>query len=226
MTAAIVAAIIAALLVALAIVVGVHLYNGYSSTHTKSNHRSVNTVSSVGVSSSMSTQGASHAVGTTEGGMPGKNPADGLKVRFNVMAAATAAVFGALGIKLFSMQVLDSSSYKSAADDNRYATVSTPAPRGFICDRSGIPLVKNRSSLTVLADADVADDQDVLGRLSVVLGIPRNVVRMRIQDSTSGAQSKRTVASDVRLRDVAFIREHSDAFPGVTVETRSVRDYP
>ena len=226
MTAAIVAAIIAALLVALAIVVGVHLYNGYSSTHTKSNHRFVNTVSSVGVSSSMPTQGASHAVGTTEGGMPGKNPADGLKVRFNVMAAATAAVFGALGIKLFSMQVLDSSSYKSAADDNRYATVSTPAPRGFICDRSGIPLVKNRSSLTVLADADVADDQDVLGRLSVVLGIPRNVVRMRIQDSTSGAQSKRTVASDVRLRDVAFIREHSDAFPGVTVETRSVRDYP
>ena len=34
------------------------------------------------------------------------------------------------------------------------------------------------------------------------------------------------MASDVRLRDVAFIAEHSDAFSGVTVETRTVRDYP
>lgn len=226
MVAAIIAAIIAALLVAIAIFVGVRLYNNYASTHAKSHHRSVNTVSSMGVASSLPASSATHAARTTENGLPGKNAADDLKPRFNAMAAATAAVFSALGLKLFSMQVIDSSSYKSAADDNQYATVSTPAPRGFIYDRSGIPLVKNRSSLTVLADADVADDPDVVGRLSVVLGIPRNVVRMRIQDSTSGAQNKRTVASDVRLRDVAFIREHSDAFSGVAVESRSVRDYP
>lgn len=226
MAAAIIAALVAALLVAAAIFVGVRIYNGYASTHTKQNHRSVNTVSSMGVASSLPQDASVRAVDAAEGGLPGKNPADGLKPRFNVMAAAAAAIFGALGIKLFSMQVLDAGSYKQAADDNRYTTVSTPAPRGFICDRSGIPLVKNRSSLTVLADSGVADDYDVVGRLSVVLGLPRNVVRMRIQDATSGAQSKRVVASDVRLRDVAFIREHSDAFPGVTVETRSVRDYP
>ena len=226
MAAAIIAAIIAALVVALAIFVGVRLYNTYASTHTNSKHQAMNTVSSVGVSSSHPTQETAHTAHINEQGMSSKNPVDALKTRFHVVAAATAVVFGALGIKLFSMQVLNSSSYKSASDDNRYTTVSTPAPRGFIYDKSGIPLVTNRTSLTVLADADVAEDQDVLGRLSVVLGIPRNVVRMRIQDATSGAQSKRTVASDVRLRDVAFIREHSDAFPGVTVETRSVRDYP
>lgn len=31
---------------------------------------------------------------------------------------------------------------------------------------------------------------------------------------------------DVRLRDVAFIAEHADAFPGITVEERSQREYP
>ena len=40
------------------------------------------------------------------------------------------------------------------------------------------------------------------------------------------AQSQRVVASDVRLRDVAFISEHADAFAGVTVQERTVRDYP
>ena len=34
------------------------------------------------------------------------------------------------------------------------------------------------------------------------------------------------VGEDVRLRDVAFIAEHADAFPGITVEERSQREYP
>ncbi len=233
MTAAILAGIIAALLVVIAILVGLRIYHGYNATHANPKHGAVNTVSSVGVSSSLPSDsaqgagaGAAGSGSTVRENVPGKTPSDSVKSRFSVMAAATAAVFGALGIKLFSMQVLDSSTYKTAADDNSYTTVSTPAPRGYIYDRSGIPLVTNRTSLTVLAESDVVDDQDVVGRLSVVLGLPRNVVRMRIQDTSSGAQSKRTVASDVSLRNVAFIREHSDAFPGVTVESRSVREYP
>ena len=36
----------------------------------------------------------------------------------------------------------------------------------------------------------------------------------------------RVVGEDVRLRDVAFIAEHADAFPGITVEERSQREYP
>ena len=48
-----------------------------------------------------------------------------------------------------------------------------------------------------------------------------------MKDATGGAQSQRVVASDVRQRDVAFIAEHADAFPGITVDAkRTVRDYP
>ncbi len=225
MAAAIIAAILAALLVALAIFIGVRIYTNYSSTHAPSSYRRVHTVSSVGVASSLP-EGTTIPGDSTESGLPHKTPADALKSRFNVMFAAAAAIFGVLGIKLFGMQVLNTGLYQNAADDNRYNTVSTPAPRGFICDRTGIPLVKNRSCLTVLADGDVASNRDVVGRLSAVLGIPSNIIRLRIQDTSAGAQSKRVVASDVGLRDIAYIREHSDAFPGVTVETRTVRDYP
>ena len=78
----------------------------------------------------------------------------------------------------------------------------------------------------MLAEPDVIDSTDTIKRLSTVLGIPEGIVRQRINDASSGAQSQRVVASDVTLRDVAFISEHSDAFAGVSIEARTVREYP
>lgn len=157
---------------------------------------------------------------------PAKKPAESLKSRFTAVGVFVAAVFGTLTAKLWSMQILASDTYADEARENLYTTVSTPAPRGYICDANGVALVKNRASLTILADPDASDDRDVVQRLSTVLGVPANVVRARMKDATGGAQSQRVVASDARLRDVAFISEHADAFPGITVQSRTVRDYP
>ena len=122
--------------------------------------------------------------------------------------------------------MLSGASFKKESEDNQYTTVYTPAPRGYILDADGNVIVKNRTSLTVLAEPDVANDHDVVARLSTVLGVPSGIVRKRIADATSGAQSQRVVASDASMRNVAFIAEHADAFPGITVQTRTVRDYP
>ena len=153
-------------------------------------------------------------------------PAQRLSGRFGGLGILIAGVFAALGAKLWSMQLLGNASYASEAQENLMKTVSTPAPRGCIYDRNGRVLVKNRPSQTVLAEASVADDDDVVKRLSAVLGVPAGVVRQRIKDESQGAQSQRVVASGARLRDVAFISEHSDAYPGVSIEERTVREYP
>ena len=153
-------------------------------------------------------------------------PSETVHSRFIALGVLATAVFGSLSAKLWSMQVLESSAYKSEALQNKYTDVATPAPRGLIYDSDGVLLVNNRTTLTVLADASVADDHDVVQRLSSVLGLPFNIVRARIQDQSSGAQSQRVVCSDARQRDVAFIAEHSDAFTGVTVQQRTVREYP
>lgn len=217
--------VVVAALVAIALMV-----RGRTKTPYAGRRKNVRSISSVGVRSSLGTSNK-HA-GVVRGPRSGPSrsssalPAEGLKSRFAAMGVLAAAIFGSLGVKLWSMQVLASDSYASEAAKNKYTVVPTPAPRGYIYDADGTAIVKNRSSLTVLADADVADDHDVVQRLSTVLGVPYNVVRLRIQDATTGAQSQRVVASDVRLRDVAFISEHADAFPGVTVQTRTVREYP
>ena len=99
-------------------------------------------------------------------------PSDALRGRFLAMGVLTAAVFGSLAAKLWSMQVMQSAQYEQKAEENLYTTVYTPAPRGIIYDYSGIPLVKNNTTYTVLASPDVASNHDVIMRLSALLGIP------------------------------------------------------
>ncbi|NPD30623.1 penicillin-binding protein 2 [Eggerthellaceae bacterium zg-1084] len=188
----------------------------------------LNSIQNLDVSSA-SVDEASHAGAEPRVGGP-PTPAGGstdhLSSRFLALGALAATVFGALATRLFGMQVVSSEGYRRQANENKYIDVATPAPRGYIFDADGVALVKNRSSLTVVADAEVADDRDVLMRLSAVLGVPYSVVRARLADTSSGAQSQRVVDADVSLRNVAFITEHSDAFPGVTVQNRTIRSYP
>lgn len=154
------------------------------------------------------------------------NPADRLPGRFVAMGVFIGGVFATLAAKLWSMQLLSGEGYSAEAEQNQYSTVKTPASRGWIYDRSGVALVKNKMSRTVMADSSVADDADVVRRLSAVLGVPPGVLRQRIKDESLGAQSQSIVASGVRLRDTAFISEHADAYPGVSVQERTVREYP
>lgn len=225
MVVAIIAAIVALLLVA-AVILVIFAVRNRSKGSVASVKKSVRSIDSVGVSSSLSDATAKGASSAAAAAPTAENPADSLKTRFAGVGIFGAAILGALTVRLWGLQILSGGSYAREAAENMYSNVATPAPRGIIYDADGLPLVTNRSSLTVLADPDVADNRDVLVRLSAVLGIPYNVVRQRVQDATSGAQSQRVVSSDSRLRDVAFISEHAEAFPGVTIQTRTVREYP
>ncbi len=225
---AIIAAIIAIVLVCIVLAVLFRILAGRK-TENVSVKQDVRSISSVGVSSSLPDADRRPAGGIARGAseaQPVASTADVVKSRFVAVGAAAGVILGTLAARLWSIQVLANSDYKKESDDNQYTTVYTPAPRGYILDADGNAIVKNRTSLTVLADPDVVDDHDVVSRLSAVLGVPSGIIRKRIADSTSGAQSQRTVASDTTMRNVAFIAEHADAFPGISVETRTVRDYP
>lgn len=224
-------AAIATVLVVACIALLVYILRGRSSRSDIVSNDEIESIETYGVGSA-SPAGAS----ASPGGAPGVHvktseeslakPSQRLSGRFGGLAAFVAAVFAALGAKLWSMQLLGNAGYADEARENLMKTVSTPAPRGCIYDRHGRVLVKNNPSQTVLAEASVADDNDVIKRLSAVLGIPEGVVRQRVKDESQGAQSQRVVASGVRLRDVAFISEHSDAYPGISIEQRTLREYP
>lgn len=141
-------------------------------------------------------------------------------------AAVIGAIFAALLARLWSMQLVSSDEYTKEAESNRTRTVTTAAPRGRILDRNGAEIVSNRSSLTVVADADVADDEVEMQLIANLIGMPRQAVYRKVIDSSEGAQSVRTVATDVSRRVVAYLGEHPAAFSGVSVQQRSQRSYP
>ena len=215
-----------AALVVLGVILAVVFRVRANSAHSRAADRMrVRSVTSVGIAAE--TPKTTHSAAPSGPSMGGGVAAgEGLRNRFTAVGVIALGIFGALTAKLFGLQIIEAASYSEEADANLYTTVNTPAPRGVIYDANGIAMVANRQVQTVLADADVAKNSDVILRLSSLLGIPYEVVRSRILDSSSGAQSQRVVASDVKLRDIAYISEHRDAFPGVSTQIRTTRTYP
>ncbi|MDR3052911.1 MAG: penicillin-binding protein 2 [Coriobacteriales bacterium] len=145
--------------------------------------------------------------------------------RFYTFGVIAAAILGTLFVRLWSLQIAETDEYVKQAEENMTSTVSTPANRGRILDRNGIELVGNRPSLAVLASKKVADNRALVQRLSLVLGIPRSVIRAKLLDDTLGVQSDRVIARDCSMRVVSFIKEHPRLFEDVSVETQTVRAY-
>ena len=139
----------------------------------------------------------------TEG--EGNTAATAFKGRFSILTTGVGAMFAALAVKLWGMQMVSSDYYEKQANSNQTRTVTTPAVRGRILDRNGVALVQNRPSLAVVAYRDLAEDEVLVRHLANVLGMPYVAVLRNIQDNTEGAQSLHTIATDVRRSTVAYI---------------------
>ena len=158
----------------------------------------------------------------------GKDPSAERTVRARLLGLGliSSAVVVGLIARLWSMQLVSKDEYERQAESNRTRSISLKAQRGRILDRSGSEIVGNRPSLTVISKPEVADNTIEVQLLGNLIGMPTAAVRRKIQDQTEGAQSDRTVASDVSRRVVAFIGEHPYLFEGIRIEERSVRSYP
>ena len=149
-----------------------------------------------------------------------------LKGRLKLLTIGVGAALGALGVKLWSMQMVSADYYENLSEQNRTRTVTTAAPRGRILDRDGVELVTNRPALSLAAYRDLANDPIVVRHLANLLGVPNISVLRAIQDYSQSAQSLHTVATDVRRSTVAYIEEHPAEFDGVHVVESTERSYP
>lgn len=154
------------------------------------------------------------------------SPSSHFKSRINATGIFAGTIIGALFMRLWNMQVISSSSYTEQAEKNRTRSISTHAARGRILDRNGAVLVGNRPSLVVLAEQSVLDDEAELHILAALIGIPKAVLRLKIEDSSQGLQRGRVIAVDVSRRVISFINAHPSLFGGVSIEARSQRSYP
>ncbi len=137
------------------------------------------------------------------------------------------AFFGLLTLRLWVLQVAEGQAYVGRAQTQQIEVFDLPAPRGEIRDRNGVLLAGTRPIPSVVVDRSLIDEEEepeLVQRLATLLELGPGEVTERFDDAGEGARFR--LRNDVTSAQALFIREHSEAFPGVTVEMIPERTYP
>ena len=132
------------------------------------------------------------------------------------------------GIRLYNLQIRETK-YKESALSNAFLRRVTYPARGLVYDRNGNLIVYNDLSYDVmLVPRDLGKDFDTLA-LAKVLNISMEEMRnnweeMKKQPSYS-AYSPQKLISHLSIEDYGRLQEKLYMFPGVFVQTRTIRDY-
>jgi penicillin-binding protein 2 len=152
-------------------------------------------------------------------------------VRLGVIAAVFTLLFSVLTFALWSVQVVEGSTFAAQADNNQIKVVDTPAPRGEIRDAKGRLLAGTRPALAAIVDGGLiprTDDpemEQLIQRLSALGNMPVADVRTAIDDARSRGD-RIILASHLTDEQVLTLVEYQENFPGITVEPQPVRTYP
>jgi penicillin-binding protein 2 len=157
------------------------------------------------------------------------SPRQRLLPRFIVFGVIISLVVGALGLRLFQLQVAEAGHYATLADDNRMILQSTPSARGVIYDRNGVELVKNVPSFTVKirpADLPFSKREPIVGRLARLLGLVPADINEAIDRNPGSRFDLVRIATDVPEATARLIAEEHLTLPGVQVDAEARREYP
>ena len=154
-----------------------------------------------------------------------------LAFRIAVLGFLALAVFAALFVRLWALQVLSGDRYLAQANDNRVRALSLEAPRGPIVDRSGYALVVNVPGTRVeLWPADLPKnwpaERKELRALSMVTGVPVADMLAQLRRHAGDPLTPVVVQSGLHYDQVAYLAEHAYVFPGVRLAESSLRKYP
>lgn len=152
--------------------------------------------------------------------------AGGLRFRMTAIAVVVACLFGALFVRLWYLQVLNTGQFRVAAQQNGVQIVYTAAPRGRILDRNGKVIVDNQLVNVITVDRKgIAKHKDVIGRLAALLGEPQEALKLAIADPRFTDVAPVPVASPTP-EQMLYVEEHAEDFPGVSVTQQVERTYP
>jgi penicillin-binding protein 2 len=153
-----------------------------------------------------------------------------------VFVCLVAISFSILILRFLQLQHFEYENNFKRAEENRIRRVDIKANRGYIQDRNGVVLVRNRPSYQIsllynhLKTKDVRDS--VFNRLLRITNVEGN----RLLDSAvlafsfeRGKWQKfkfQRLIEDASPEVVAIFEEHSEELPGIQILVESRRDYP
>jgi cell division protein FtsI (penicillin-binding protein 3) len=144
--------------------------------------------------------------------------------RLVLLRTLLALGFVALGVRLFFIQVVDHAHYAKLSVNQVRVNLKTTALRAGIYDRNGEILAVSRpTSLVIADDFQIKDPQREAQAIAAIMQMP--VSRLVSLLSKSGAGAGDVILTN-KLNLNAGRRLAALAFPGILVQSSSVRTYP
>lgn len=145
-----------------------------------------------------------------------------------LLSGAGLLAFGALGARLYTLQILESERYRVLSDGNQFSFRLIPPPRGRVLDRFGEPVADNRDSYRVMLTPEQAGDVSAaVRRLAGLMPLSEDQQRRIIDTARRGPGFRPVlVAEDLDWETFAAINLHAPELAGVSPDVAEVRDYP
>lgn len=141
-----------------------------------------------------------------------------------VFAVAIILVGLVFMIRLFHIQVIDKSYEQYALNNAQSVRVIYPA-RGLIYDRNGEIIVYNKAAYDIMVTPRQLEPFDTT-ELCDILKISRESVRERVRSARSYSYRVPSVfMKQVSYENAALLQEKMFQFPGLYVQTRTLREY-
>jgi penicillin-binding protein 2 len=153
----------------------------------------------------------------------------GSEKRIGLLRIFFAAVVLIYSLRLFNMQILSGDQYRSHAQDISRRTVVLPSQRGEIFDRSFTqPLALNADSFAVnIVPAEIPRGRvsELIADVAEILEIPAAEIEAKVPARYYHLYQPVEVAANVPYRVIASLAERKDALPGVSWNSKPVRNY-
>ena len=145
-----------------------------------------------------------------------------------VLGGFKLALIGALGARMYHLQVREAERYHRLAEENRINMRLLPPSRGLILDRFGIPLAENRQNFrVVLVPEEAGEVEATLDRLARVVPIPEADRRRVLRDAGRLPRFMPIMVRDTLDWDhVSRLEVNAPELPGLSIDVGELRHYP
>jgi penicillin-binding protein 2 len=149
--------------------------------------------------------------------------------RINAVRVLLIIVFCIYSVKLFSMQILSGDVYLTRAQDISRRSFTIPAQRGEIYDRNyNQAIAMNRDSFAVnITPAEIprGSMEQIVEAVSEILNVEADEIMSRIPRQYYQLYQPVEIASNVPFTSIAALAERKNTLPGVSWQSKQVRDY-
>ncbi|HOJ98217.1 MAG TPA: penicillin-binding protein 2 [Termitinemataceae bacterium] len=149
--------------------------------------------------------------------------------RIEVLKYLFITIFSLYALRLFFIQGILSELYRQQAATITRRVITIPAQRGEIYDRNyNQPIVLNVDSFSVSiipAEIPKGTFQQVAERVASIMGISTDVINTKIPPSYYHLYQPIEIATNVSYEAIVALAEHADELPGVTWQSKPIRNY-